>query len=136
MTQNSYHYHMQARRPGTYLAMGVGMATAYVVHATSTTIAWLPVGAYLAIVLYRLLKNPSAGLRLGAHRLEVYAGENRQSFPLARIRAARVRKRFFSLDECVLDLSDGGHEALPPEALPPARRLCAELAARGVPLAD
>ncbi len=132
MTQDHYHYHLQARRPGTYLALGVGMLTAYVAYLTGAVMAAAPVGAYLLIVIYRLLKNPSAGMRLGPTRLEIYEGRREKTVPLARIRKANVTRNLFSHDECVLEMSDGARETLPPEALPPARRLKREFAQRGI----
>jgi hypothetical protein len=131
-----FEYHSQARRPGTYLALFLGMVSAYAVYVTGAAgWAWWPVSAYLAIVLWLLLMNPSGGLKLSAGRLEVY--RNMQSlgiYPLARIEHAKVRSGVFAPDLCTLFMIDGARADLHPNCLPPARCLRMELHKRGVPI--
>jgi hypothetical protein len=136
MMLDAFEYRLQARRPGTYLALGAGLFTACALVLTGATgWAWLPVLAYLALVLAQLWQNRSGGLRLSAARLEWFRDDCLQDMvPLARIARARVRSGVFAPDECTLVLRDGRRIELPYEALPPARRLQRELAARGVPL--
>ncbi|WP_415184756.1 hypothetical protein [Phaeovulum sp.] len=134
MTQQVYHYHLQARRPLTYLALGVGIVTAYAVYLTGAVLAVVPVGAFMIIVIYRLLMNHSAGMRLGPTRLEIYNGRQSKILPLAKIKSAKITRHLLSPYDCVLELSDGMRDTLPPAALPSARRLEHELSQRDIPV--
>ena len=137
MMMDSFEYRLQARRPANYLALGFGLFTACAVLLAQAALwAWVPVGLYLAIVLWQLMRNPSDGLSLRGGSIDIYADNKLiRRIPLAWVRSAQVRSGVFGPDECTLLMSDGNQIALPTAALPPARRLKRELEARGVSLA-
>lgn len=137
MMMDSFEYRLQARRPANYLALGLGVFTACAVLLVQAALwAWVPVGLYLAILLWQLLRNPSDGLSLRAGSIDIYS-DNRliRRIPLAWVRSAQVRSGVFAPDACILKMHDGNRITLPAAALPPARRLKRELQARGVSLA-
>lgn len=137
MMMDRFEYRLQARRPANYLALGLGLFTACAVILVHAALwAWVPVGLYLAILLWQLLRNPSDGLNLRAGSIEIYSdNELIRRVPLSWVRSADVRAGVFGPDECTLLMADGNRIELPSAALPPAHRLRRELRARGVSLA-
>ncbi|WP_376874072.1 hypothetical protein [Albirhodobacter sp. R86504] len=127
-----YEYRLQARRPATYAALGVGMITGYTVIFANALLAAIPVTAYIGVVLWRLVRNPTAGLRFTPLALEVFDHREIRHFPFRDIRSARLRTGVFSDDECVLVMANGPRIALPPDALPPIKKLRAEFLRRGI----
>ena len=132
MLLQTYEYRLQARRPATYIALGVGVVTAYAVAFANALLAGIPVAGYLMVVLWRLWHNPAAGLSFTENRLEVFDPSEHRSFHLSEIRSVRLRTGVFSDDECVLSLRDGRRLALPPDALPQIRKLHREFTRRGI----
>ncbi|MBC7144974.1 MAG: hypothetical protein H5U24_06160 [Thioclava marina] len=129
-----FEYRKQARRAGGYLALGLGMGLLYFAAQIGAQ-NWIHalIWTFLLITLWRLLRNRSGALRITQARMEVFRnGRQLGSFPLRQIAAAQIRKRRFGGLECLIFLSDGRHAYLPPEAIPSAERLSAELSARGV----
>ncbi|KFE33763.1 hypothetical protein [Thioclava atlantica] len=137
MDDMAYEYRKQARRARGYIALALSMLLLEVTAKTPVQM-WVQIAiwVFLAMTLWRLVQNRSGHLLITNSRMEVFRnGRKLGTFPLARITAARVRRRVFGNDECMLVLADGRRAFLPPEAIPPAERLCEELHARGVPLA-
>lgn len=132
MLLQTYEYRLQARRPATYLALGVGLVTAYAAVFAAAILAALPIAGYLTVVLWRLWRNPTAGIVLTSEALEVFDRFDRQRFTLRDIRAARLRTGIFTDDECVLVLANGTRMALPPDALPKLYKLRYEFARRSI----
>lgn len=135
MEPTVFEYHLRPRGPAIYLAMGLCLVACHKVWVGDLTpLVLLVVVPVLAKVLCRLCCNRIAGIRLGAGRLEVIEGETARSYPLARIRQARLHRRWFGPGFCTLDLGDGHPVDLPVHALPPTDRLRAELRRQGVPV--
>ena len=132
MLLQTYEYRLQARRPATYLALGVGLVTAYAVVFTNALIAALPVAAYLMVVLWRLWRNPTAGIAFTPDKFEMFDRFAHHTFPIKDIRAVRLKTGVFTDDECVLELANGMRIALPPDALPKLYKLRFEFARRGI----
>lgn len=81
-----WEYRIQDRKPGTYLALGVGMAACYVVYSMHLAPwVWALVAAYLTLVFIRLSVNRGTTLRVTATRIECQTDEGRRVIPLAEI---------------------------------------------------
>ncbi len=127
-----FEYRFQARRPALYAALGAGIIAGYAAAIADATLALPAVGAYIGLVLWRLWRNPAAGLRFSARDLEVFDPQEARRFALREIRSARIGTGLLCEGICVLTLRDGTRLALPPDALPPLAKLRLEFARHGI----
>ncbi|WP_347312958.1 hypothetical protein [Defluviimonas sp. SAOS-178_SWC] len=108
MQMDTFGYLRQARRPGTYLALGIAMVAVYL-SFTLTLNALVPVLAvlYLALVLARLIRNPGRGFRLGPNRIDWFTRKGRQSASLDDLIGVAIGNGTTGQTVCVLRLADG-----------------------------
>lgn len=135
---DDYEYHAQGRKPGTYLALGVGIAAAFVAHSwQAPPLVWGLWAFYMTFVMWRLLANPSAGFRLTRDRLELIEGRRTRGLDLASIaEVTLVEPKRRDDPALVLTLTDGSRVPVPGAGPAQARLLASELAERGVPPQD
>lgn len=83
-----WEYRLQDRKPGTYLALGVGMAAAYVVYVMQLPPwVWALAAAYLALVFIRLSINRGTTFRLTPVAIDCTLNGKRRTIALTAIRA-------------------------------------------------
>jgi hypothetical protein len=124
-----WEYRQQARKPGTYLALGVGMAAAYVAYVMRMPIwVWALVAAYLALVLIRLSLNPATAYRLTETALECRDNGRRRRIPLGTIADYSVDPQVPT--DCLITLGDGSIQRIPCRNTARAAHLIALLHAR------
>ncbi len=133
-TLQFYEYRLQARRPATYLALGLGLFSAYAVALLAATLAIAPILAYLGILLHRLWANPTSGLIFAPAQLTLITPKAITPLRLGEIRAVRIRRGWLSDHEVTLLLTHDRRLLLPADALPPLRTLRRELARRQIPI--
>lgn len=97
---------------------------------------WLMAGLALLTLpaLWDLWRNPSAGLRLGADRLDWHTGQRRGTLDLQEIDHMRFDTRLDFSVRVTAVLKDRKRIRLPYEALPPHRALEAGFEARAIPV--
>ena len=126
-------HRVQARRPGTYLALGVGMSASYLAAASSAhPVVSVLVAGYLALVLYRLVRNPQTGFRLRGDRVESLSQGRLRVVPLARVESFRLSLPRLAPALCLLTLQSGEVVGVPCGRAAQARKLAAELSRRGI----
>ncbi len=103
----------QARRPGTYVALGLAMTAVYL-SLTLELSRLVPVLAviWLGLVLARLVRNPGRGFRLGADRIDWFTGKGRQSARLDDVESVAIGHGTDGQTVCVLRLAGGRTAAL------------------------
>jgi hypothetical protein len=129
-------YRVQARRPGTYLALGVGMSASFLAATQSASpVISVLVAAYLGLVLWRLVHNPQTGFRLREDRIETLSKGRLRVIPIGRIESFRLSLPRLAPALCLLTLQSGEVTAVPCGSASRARALAAALQAQGVPSA-
>jgi hypothetical protein len=127
-------HRVQARRPGNYLALGVGMSVSYLAATTSANPAIsVLVAAYLGLVLWRLVRNPQTGFRMRADRVETMSQGRLRVVPIGQIESFRLSLPRLATALCLLTLRSGEVIAVPCGGAAWARMLAAALQQRGVP---
>jgi hypothetical protein len=127
-------HRVQARRPGNYLALGVGMAVCYLVATTSGNPLLSVLGAsYLGLVLWRLVRNPQTGFRLRSDRIETMFQGRLRVVSVAQVESFRLSLPQFAPALCLLTLRSGEVLAVHCGGAAHARTLAAGLQQRGVP---
>lgn len=119
MITESFGYRSQARRPATYLALGVAMAVAYL--CITLNLGQLVVAlalVYVALVLRRLWRNPVKGFRLGRRWVEIYRPRGVECIDFADVASVTVCRTNDGRTACFLNMRNG--EVLP---LPGAEKL-------------
>lgn len=108
MTVETFGRLRQARRPGTYLALGIAMAAVYL-SLTLELNRLVPALAviWLGLVLARLIRNPGHGFRLGPDRIDWFTSRGRQSAALDQLDSVMIGKGPEGATVCVLRLTDG-----------------------------
>ena len=98
----------QARRPATYIALGIAMTAVYL-SITMETSRLVPVLAvmYLALVLFRLLRNPGKGFRISSERIDWYTSKGRRSAQINDLQSVSIGNDLNGQTVCVLKLNDG-----------------------------
>lgn len=125
----------QARRPGMYFALGIGMVAIYLsVTLEMDNLVVVLAALYLALVFRRLALNPARGFRLGKNAVDWVNGRRRQRAAYDDIEGVSIGRDIGGRTVCVLRLRDGRNAALPgAEAFEPAQ-LIHEFGLRGVPV--
>lgn len=101
-----WEFRLQDRRPGTYLALGVGMAAAYVVWLMQLPPwVWALAAAYLTLVFIRLSVNRGTTFRMTATALDVSLGGKRRSIALGAVAGAATDPAAARV--CRVTLKDG-----------------------------
>jgi hypothetical protein len=133
MTGETFGHLRQARGPGTYLVLGVGMALAYVaVTLQLSFLVLLVAAAGIGHALWRLVVNPARGFQLDSARVEYFDNSGPKIIPLDRIDSVSVDAARKGAASCALNLTGGevlrlyGAEAFTPN------RLMQEFGRRGI----
>lgn len=123
----------QARRPGTYLALGIAMTAVYlgVTLETNRLVPALAV-VWLGLVLARLVRNPGRGFRLGQDRIDWFTERGRQSARLDDLQSVMIGRSPEGQTVCVLRLADGRAAALSGVEKMDQRDLMREFGRRGI----
>ena len=95
---------------------------------------WLigAVALFTLPALWDLWRNPAAGIVLSDENLEWFTGRLDGNVPLAEIDRIRMDTRWDLSVRVTILTRDGKSLRLPPEALPPHRRMAAELTLRNL----
>jgi uncharacterized protein (DUF58 family) len=133
MTTESYGYRSQARRPRTYIALGLAMAVVYlcVTLEMSQLIVALAV-VFLALILRRLWQNPVKGFRLGRSWVEIYRPRGNETIHLDDVASVTVTRTNWGATACFLNLEDGDVLPLPGAEKLESQKLMREFGLRGV----
>ena len=123
----------QARRPGTYVALGIAMAAVYL-SLTLEMNRLVPALAviWLGLVLARLVRNPGRGFRLGQDRIDWFTERGRQSARLDDLQSVRIGRSPEGQTVCVLCLADGRTAPLSGVGQMDERDLMREFGRRGI----
>lgn len=123
----------QARRPGTYVALGIAMTAVYL-SLTLELNRLVPVLAviWLGLVLARLVRNPGRGFRLGADRIDWFTDRGRQCARLDDLESVSIGHGTDGRTVCVLHLTDGRTAALTGVETMQQRDLMREFGRRGI----
>lgn len=123
----------QARRPGTYFALGSAMAAVYL-SLTLDMNRLIPVLAvlYVGLLLARLVRNPGKGFRLGTDRIDWFTERGRRGAALDDLDSVAIGHGIDGETLCVLRLADG--QAVPLSGVETLNRrdLMREFGRRGV----
>lgn len=133
MNSESYGYRSQARRPGTYLALGVAMLVVFLgvkLDLGQFVVALAVV--YLALVLRRLWLNPIKGFRLGRGWVEIYRPRGVECIPLGDVASVTVCRSNTGATACFLNMETGEVLPLPGAEKLEFQRLVSEFGLRGV----
>lgn len=125
----------QARRGSTYLALGLGMAALYYTlkHDMDPIVPALA-GLYVALVLLRLILNPTRGFRLGEERMTWYSGLRRYSIPYDELDTVSIGRNPNGRTLCVVTTRDGRTLSLPGVERSDPGKLMREFGRHGVPI--
>lgn len=125
----------QARRGRTYLALGLGMAALYYAlkHDMDPIVPTLA-GVYVALVVVRLILNPTRGFRLGENRLTWYAGLRRYSLSYDDLDTVSIGRNPNGKTLCVVTTRDGQTLSLPGVERSDPGKLMREFGLHGVPI--
>ena len=123
----------QARRPGTYVALGIAMTAVYL-SLTLELNRLVPVLAviWLGLVLARLVRNPGRGFRLGADRIDWFTDRGSQCARLDDLESVSIGHGTDGRTVCVLHLTDGRTAALTGVETMQQRDLMREFGRRGI----
>lgn len=133
MTTESYGYRSQARRPGTYFALGIAMIVVYLCVVLDMGQLLLALAAiYLALILRRLWLNPVKGFRLGRGWVEIYRPRGTDLIMLNDVASVTVARTNWGAMACFLNLQDGEILPLPGAERLEAQKLMREFGLRGV----
>ena len=119
MNTESFGYRSQARRPGTYIALGLAMAVVYL--CITLDLGQLVIAlalVYVALVVRRLWLNPVKGFRLGRGWVEIYRPRGVDVIQLREVESVTVCRTNKGATACFLNMGTG--EILP---LPGAEKL-------------
>lgn len=133
MFTESYGYRSQARRPGTYIALGVAMAVAYLcitLNMGQLVIALALV--YVGLVLRRLWLNPVKGFRLGRGWVEIYRPRGVECINFADVASVSVCRTSGGKTACFLNMQTGEILPLPGAEKLEFGKLVGEFGIRGV----
>lgn len=133
MITDSYGYRSQARRPVTYLALGVAMAVVYL--CITLDMGQLVVAlalVYLALVLRRLWLNPVKGFRLGRSWVEIYRPRGVECINFADVASVTVCRTNKGQTACFLNMETGAVLPLPGAEKLAFEKLIGEFGLRGV----
>ncbi|MGL4281805.1 MAG: hypothetical protein ACRCS0_15700 [Albidovulum sp.] len=133
MLTDSYGYRSQARRPVTYLALGVAMAVVYL--CVTLDMGQLLVAlalVYLALVLRRLWLNPIKGFRLGRSWVEIYRPRGVECINFADVASVTVCRSNKGQTACFLNMESGAVLPLPGAEKLQFEKLIGEFGLRGV----
>lgn len=125
----------QARRGRTYLALGLGMAALYYAlkHDMDPLVPALA-GLYVALVLIRLILNPTRGFRLGENHLTWFSGLRRHSIDYDELNTVSIGRNPNGKTICVVTTLDGKSVALPGVERSDPGKLMREFGRHGVPI--
>ncbi|WP_226779213.1 hypothetical protein [Oceaniglobus trochenteri] len=128
-------FRRSARAPLTLALAGAIVLGAVVLWLVLDAAWWivLPMALIALPALIEAARGRIARLDLDETRLTWASGARRGDVALNRIAQARFRTTFDLSQRLILRLDDGRRQNVPPECLPPGRRLEQALAARGVP---
>ncbi len=123
----------QARRPGTYVALGIAMTAVYL-SLTLELNRLVPVLAviWLGLVLARLVRNPGRGFRLGPDRIDWFTDRGSQCARLDDLESVSIGHGTDGRTVCVLHLTDGRTAALTGVETMQQRDLMREFGRRGI----
>jgi len=123
----------QARRPGTYVALGLAMTAVYL-SLTLEMNRLIPALAliYVGLVLARLARNPGKGFRLGTDRIDWFTDHGRRSAALDDLASVAIGRGVEGQTVCVLQLADGRTVPLSGVEKLTERDLMREFGRRGV----
>ena len=101
-----WEFRLQDRKPGTYLALGVGMAAFYIVWLMQLPPwVWALAAAYLTLVVIRLSINRGTTFRMTATTLECTIANKRRSIDLGAVAGAETDPAAATV--CRVTLTDG-----------------------------
>jgi uncharacterized protein (DUF58 family) len=133
MNTESYGYRSQARRPRSYLALGIAMAVVYLCITLEMDALLVALAAILlALILRRLWLNPVKGFRLGRSWVEIYRPRGNETIPLDAVASVTVTRTSRGATACFLNLADGAILPLPGAEKLDSHRLMREFGLRGV----
>lgn len=132
---NGFGFRRQARRPGMYFALGIGMIAIYVsITLDMDNVVIVLAALYLALVIRRLALNPARGFRLGRTAVDWVNGRRKECVIYDDIEGVSIGRDIKGQTVCVLRLRNGDKAALPgAEDFEPAQ-LIHEFGLRGVPV--
>lgn len=133
MITDSYGYRSQARRPVTYLALGVAMAVVYLCITLDMGRLLMALAlVYLALVLRRLWLNPVKGFRLGRNWVEIYRPRGVECINFADVASVTVCRSDKGQTACFLNMETGAVLPLPGAEKLEFQKLIGEFGLRGV----
>lgn len=133
MLTESFGYRSQARRPATYIALGLAMAVAYL--CITLNLGQLVVALaliYVALVLRRLWRNPVKGFRLGRKWVEIYRPRGVDCIDFADVTSVTVCRSNDGKPACFLNMRSGDVLPLPGAEKLEFGKLVSEFGTRGV----
>ncbi|HQU67153.1 MAG TPA: hypothetical protein PLI43_03030 [Albidovulum sp.] len=133
MFTDSYGYRSQARRPVTYLALGVAMMVVYLCITLDMGQLLIALAlVYLALVLRRLWLNPIKGFRLGRGWVEIYRPRGVECINFTDVASVTVCRTNKGQTACFLNMETGDVLPLPGAEKLEFEKLIGEFGLRGV----
>jgi hypothetical protein len=133
MTTESYGYRSQARRPRTYLALGLAMMVIYLCVTLEMGELLIALAAvFLGLVLRRLWLNPVKGFRLGRSWVEIYRPRGTDLIQLDDVASVTVTRTNWGATACFLNFENGEILPLPGAEKLESKKLMREFGLRGV----
>ncbi|MGB7321245.1 MAG: hypothetical protein WBC95_07520 [Albidovulum sp.] len=135
MIEQGYGFRRQARRPGMYLALGIGMIAIYLsITLKMDTLVIVLAGLYLALVLRRLVMNPARGFQLRQNAIEWVSGVRTYAVPLSDLDGVSIGQGAHGQTLCVLRLRNGESTSLPGVEKIDPKALMHQFGVRGIPI--
>ena len=129
-----YRYESRGRTPlnlGLF-AIGIGML-ALALATTDTTLVFLPLTAFAAMMGYLVILDPRAGLDIDARAVSFWRGRRRETIPVAEIERVHVEHWSDSID-VTIHRRDGGRIDVPARCRPAVHSLTRALERAGIPV--
>lgn len=132
-----YEFELRGRRPASWLFGAVGaFFLALVAFEPPPLLIWVPLGLFLVMTAWLLIRNPVTGMRLSVEGWEFRGARFDRTVPLAAIDHVSIREWSDGPDTVRIHLRTGEVLEPPSVCLPTGEVLRAELARARIPVRD